>query len=129
MGPATGQVEPVFDKQDQFDKIRAGLLDGERIIAVYDGKGAGTGFIGVTDRRVIVQDNSFAGKKTALTSVPYRRITAVSYLADKSMFGKFASSSTIAISAGGKDYEVEFRGEEKAKHVHDVVLWHILNAA
>jgi hypothetical protein len=25
----------------------------------------------LTDRRVILQDNSFVGKKTALTSVPY----------------------------------------------------------
>ena len=52
---------PAFDKQDQFDKIQSGLMPGEQIIAVYDAIGAGTGFIGVTDRRVILQDNSFVG--------------------------------------------------------------------
>lgn len=48
---------PVFDKQDQLDKIRSGLLEGEQLVAVYNATGAGTGFLGVTDKRVIVQDN------------------------------------------------------------------------
>ncbi len=54
-----------FDKQDQVDKIQAGLLPGESIIAVYDGKGGGTGFIGLTNRRVVLQDNGFVGKRVA----------------------------------------------------------------
>ncbi|MQA16211.1 MAG: hypothetical protein GEV09_19310 [Pseudonocardiaceae bacterium] len=118
-------MDVAFDKQEQLEKIQAGLLQGERIIAVYDGIGTGTGFIGLTDRRVILQDNSFVGKKVALTSVPYSRINAVSFVSDKSMLGKFASTSAVAISAGGKDYEIEFRGDEKARHAHDVILWNI----
>lgn len=113
----------IFDKQDQLDKISANLMDGETVIAVYDGKGAGTGFIGLTDRRVVIQDNSFVGGKSALTSVPYQRVNAVSFVSDKSMFGKFASSSTISVSAGGSQYMVEFRGDEKAIHAHNVILW------
>lgn len=113
----------IFDKQDQLDKISANLMDGETVIAVYDGKGAGTGFIGLTDRRVVIQDNSFVGGKSALTSVPYQRVNAVSFVSDKSMFGKFASSSTIGVSAGGSQYMVEFRGDEKAIHAHNVILW------
>lgn len=119
---------PVYDKKDQLDKIHAGLIAGEEIIAVYDAIGAGTGFIGVTNRRVVIQDNSFVGKKIALTSVPYSRVTSVSVVSDKSMFGSFASSSTISISAGHTSYEVQFRGDGKAKHVHDVVLWHMFNS-
>lgn len=92
------------------------------MIAVYDGKGAATGFIGLTNRRVVLQDNSFVGKKVAITSIPYSTVNAVSFVSDKSMLGKFASSSSIALSVGGQTYEVEFRGEEKAKHAHDVVL-------
>lgn len=111
-----------FDKQDQVDKIQAGLLSGERIIAVYDGRGGGTGFIGLTDRRLVLQDNGFVGKRVALTSIPYAKINAVSFVSDKSMLGKLASSSAIAISVGGVGYEIEFRGEQKAKHAHDVIL-------
>jgi hypothetical protein len=125
--PASQQGGVIFDRQDQLDKIKAVLVPDEKLMAVYDGKGAGTGFIGLTDRRVIIQDNSFVGGKIALTSVPYSRVNAVSFVSDKSMFGKFASSSVVSISAGGTDYVVEFRGVEKAQHAHDVVLSGLLS--
>jgi hypothetical protein len=116
----------MFDKQDQYDKIAANLLNGESILAVYDAIGAGTGFIGLTSLRVIIQDNSFVGKKVALVSVPYSKINAVSFVSDKSMMGKFFSSSSISVSAGGKDYQVDFRGEEKAHYAHNVILWNTI---
>ena len=118
--------QPVYDKREQFDKIVAGLLQGEVVVAVYDAIGAGTGFIGLTNKRVIIQDNSFVGKKTALTSIPYAKVQSVSYVSDKSMLGKFASSSTIALQAGGTTHEVQLRGQEKASHVHNVILWNIM---
>ena len=114
-----------YDKDDQLEKIQAGLLQGETLFAVYDGIGVGTGFIGLTDRRIILQDNSFMGKKIAMTSLPYSRVNAVSMVSDKSMFGKFASTSSISVSAGGREYEIQFRGDDKAKHAHDLILWNI----
>lgn len=111
-----------FDKQDQFDKLKQGLMSGEVLKAVFDGKGSGTGFMGVTDRRLILQDNSFVGKKVSITSIPYHRIDAVHYVNDKSMLGKFSSSSTVAVSIGARDFECEFRGEDKARFIHDFVL-------
>lgn len=119
---------PAFDRQEQLDKIVAGLLSGEHIIAVYDAIGVGTGFIGITNLRIVLQDNSFVGKKVALTSVPYNRINAVSFVSNKSMLGRFASTGSIAVSAGHQMYEVDFRGHEKAQHAHDTILWHMLNA-
>ncbi len=68
-------MSPVFDEQDQLDKVEVGLLEGETVIAVYDG--GDTGFIGLTDRRVILQDKSFVGKRVAITSIPYPKVTAV----------------------------------------------------
>lgn len=115
-----------FDKQDQWDKIEAALIREEQLLAVFDCTGAGTGFVGVTDKRVVLQDNSFVGKQSAVTSIPYKNIQAVSFVSDKSMFGKFASSSTIAITAGSNVREATFRGEDKAKYIHDTILWHIL---
>lgn len=76
---------PVFDKPEQFEQIRSGLPQGEQIIAVYDAIGAGTGFTGLTDRRVIVQDRSFVGKRMTLTSIPYSKITSVSVISTKSV--------------------------------------------
>ncbi|MBN9759288.1 hypothetical protein Ae406Ps2_3479 [Pseudonocardia sp. Ae406_Ps2] len=117
--------EPVFDKRDQLDKVAAGLLEGERIIAVYDAIGAGTGFLGLTDLRVVLQDNSFVGKRTAITSIPYGRISSVSFVADRNLLGRFASSSQIAVTVGTAVHEVAFRGDDKARHAHDVILWHL----
>lgn len=114
------------DKLEQLEQIQAGLQAGETIVAVYDCIGAGTGFVGITSKRVILQDKSFAGKKVAITSVPYTQIRSVSMVSDKSMLGKHFSSSSIAIDAGGTIHEAEFRGEAKAKHIHDVILWAVL---
>jgi Bacterial PH domain len=125
MTNTTQQQKPIFDKADQLQKITSGLLQGEIVLAVYDCIGGGTGFVGITDRRIIIQDNSFVGKKTALTSIPYSKINAVSFVSDKSIM-QFHSSSSISISAGGHEYIADFRGEQKAKHVHDVVLWHMM---
>jgi hypothetical protein len=120
------EQQVVFDQQKQLDLVREGLQQGEEVIAVYDAIGAGTGFIGLTDRRAIVQDNSFVGKRVALTSIPFSQITSVSFVTNKSMFGRLASNSAIAIHTASKTYEVEFRGENKGKHVHDIILWKIL---
>ncbi|GII84350.1 hypothetical protein Ssi03_23400 [Sphaerisporangium siamense] len=113
------------DRPDQLQQIQSGLMQGEQIIAVYDAIGAGTGFLGLTDRRVVIQDKSFVGKRIAITSIPYSKITSVSVVSNKSMAGSFFSSGTIAINVGTHVYEMEFRGEQKSHHVHDVILYYI----
>lgn len=118
--------EPVFDKQDQLDQITDGLVPGETILAVYDAIGTGTGFIGLTDKRAIIQDRSVTGKKTAIRSIPYSKITSISAVSEKSLKGKFFAEGAIEIVVGSHSYEVEFRGHEKAHHVHDVILSQIL---
>jgi len=113
------------DRPDQLQQIQSGLLEGEQIIAVYDAVGTGTGFLGLTNRRVIIQDKSFVGKKVAITSVPYARIMSVSVVSNKSWAGSFFSSGAIAINVGTHTYEVEFRGLQKSQHVHNVILHYI----
>jgi hypothetical protein len=117
--------EIVYDRKEQLEQVRSGLLEGERLLAVYDAIGAGTGFLGLTDRRVIVQDKSFVGRRVALTSIPYSKITSVSVVSNKSWAGSFFSSGSIAINVGTHSYEVEFRGHEKSHHVHNVILHYI----
>ncbi|GIG85803.1 PH domain-containing protein [Plantactinospora endophytica] len=114
-----------YDRREQLKQIETGLLDGEQVIAVYDAIGAGTGFIGLTDRRVIIQDKSFVGKKFAITSIPYSKITSVSVVSNKSWGGSFFSTGSIAIHVGTHTYEVEFRGDQKSHHVHNVILHYI----
>jgi hypothetical protein len=112
----------IYDNKGQLQQIESGLLDGEQIIAVYDAIGAGTGFLGLTNRRVIIQDKSFVGKRVAITSIPYSKVSSVSVVSNKSWAGQFFSSGTIVITVGTHQYEVEFRGTEKTHHVHNVIL-------
>lgn len=100
-------------------------MPGERLFAVYDAAGVGTGFLALTDRRVIIQDTSFVGKKVAISSIPYARITSVSVVSNKSWAGSFFSSSEIAVHVGPTTYEMEFRGEDKSHYVHNVILHYI----
>ncbi|WP_072688631.1 PH domain-containing protein [Rhodococcus marinonascens] len=118
-------TDPIFDKSEQLKQVEQGVLPGETIIAVYDCIGAGTGFLGMTNLRVVIQDKSFVGKRTAITSIPYKNIRSVSFLSNKSWAGQFFSSSSVALDIGQTNFEADFRGTDKAHHVHTVILQHI----
>ncbi|MEO3936100.1 PH domain-containing protein [Dermatophilaceae bacterium Soc4.6] len=115
------------DNPDQLARIQLVLLPGELILAVYDGSGGSTGMVGLTDRRVIVQDNTFVGGKSGITSLPYSRIQSVSFILDRATALRAASSSVVSIQVPGQAFEIQFRGEEQARHTHDVVLTHLVH--
>jgi hypothetical protein len=114
---------PIFDRQDQLEQVQGGLLPGERLFAVYDAKGVGTGYIALTDRRAIVADKSFYGRAVALVSLPFTSIASVAVISNARFTGNFFSTSTIVVtSTSGVHHEIEFRGEDKARHAHDFIL-------
>lgn len=116
-------VDAHFDKREQYDQVAAGLLQDERLLAVYDCKGLGADFVGVTSFRVVHQDKSAIGGRAAAVSVPYSRVTSVAFAMDKNVLTR--STSTVRVSYSGGAIDAEFYGPEKAKYVHDTVLWHI----
>jgi hypothetical protein len=120
----------VYDREDQLRQIQSGLMPGEVLYAVYDGKGAGTRFLAVTDKRVIIQDKSYIGKKIAMISMPFNRIADVGVLSNQSVFGNYFSTSEILIrTLGGDRHEIEFRGTDKARYIHDLILHYITQDA
>lgn len=125
MTEAPAQPDIPHDKAEQLAKVQSGLMEGEQLLAVYDCIGTGTGFLAMTDRRVILQDHSFVGKKVGLTSVPYTSVDSVSLVSNKSMMGSFFDSGNVALWVKGRTYLAEFRGTEKAAHVHNVVLHYL----
>jgi hypothetical protein len=121
-------AEVIFDKQEQLEKIEAGLLPGETVEAVLDMKGGGTGFLGITSKRVIVYDKEFLRRMKAIVSVPYHRIHTVAAEDESGLFtgrGFFASSKIVITTSDG-DFEFEFRGADKAHLAHDLILSHII---
>ena len=53
----------------------------------YDAVGAGTGCIGLTNRRVIVRDKSFVGKRVTITTSPYWKVTSIGVVGNGSWAG------------------------------------------
>jgi hypothetical protein len=124
--PASTQV--VFDRPDQLEKVRAGLLPGEVVEAVFDVKGSGSGFMGITSKRVIFQDNAWISQVKAVVSIPYSRIHTVA-AADTGglLAGRgFFSSSTIVVTTSAGARTFQFRGADKAHIAHDLILKHII---
>jgi len=102
----------IVDKKEQLEKIEDYCLPHETLRAVFDMKGGGTGFIGITDKRVIFYDKAFTHKKKAMVTIPYNRIHAVSSEDDSGRLLKhgFFASSILTLHAGDDSFAFEFRG-------------------
>ncbi len=121
-------AEVEYDKKDQLQKVEAGLLPGETVEGVFDMKGGGTGFIGITSKRVIIYDKAFMRKMKAVVSIPYTRINAVAAEDESGLFtgrGFFGSSKVVLTTSGG-EYEFDFRGSDKAHLAHNMILSHMV---
>ncbi|HEY0737757.1 MAG TPA: PH domain-containing protein [Herpetosiphonaceae bacterium] len=121
-------AEAIYDRQDQLQKVAEACLPGETIEAVFDMKGGGTGFVGITTKRVIVYDKEFLRKNKAVVSIPYSRITSIATDDESGLFtGRgFFGSSKVTITFSGGSYEFEFRGADKAHTAHNLILSHMV---
>jgi len=113
-----------FDKEDQLRQVEPFIIEGEQLFAVYDCKGAGTGFVAVTNKRLLVYDKAFLGKRKALTSVPFHQITAISSVDEGR--GLFGTSSELVTKTGPESYSFEFRGGDKAQRAYSFIMREIL---
>jgi len=119
----------IVDKKDQLEKIEGVCLPNEIIRAVFDLKGAGTGFLGLTDKRIIFYDKAFMKKKKAIVSIPYSRIASVASEDNKGFFIRsgFLVSDTLTIEPIGLEPRTfEFRGGDKAHAAHNIIMEYLL---
>ena len=121
-------TEPVYDLKEQLDKIKEIVLSGEKIEGVFDLKGSGTGFLGVTSRRIIVYDKAFLQKMKAVVSVPYSHINAIGAEDDGNwVSGRgFFATSKLLLHTSHAQYELEFRGADKAHLAHNLIMSHLV---
>ena len=116
---------PYYDKKDQYDRIAAYIIEGETFAACFDCKGAGTGFVGITDRRLIFYDQGTILKKKTMVSIPYHQIIGVAS-GDEGVI--FQSSEILLITAAGR-FSFEFRGADKAHWAYKYILKQLLTQA
>lgn len=123
--PQAQHKPAVYDKKDQHDRVAAYMIPGEVLVAVYDCKGAGTGFVGISDRRVIFYDQGFFTKKKTMISIPYHQVIGIASN-DEGII--FQSSEIMLITAAGK-FTFEFRGADKAHWAYRYIMNQILTQA
>ena len=117
------------DKKEQLEKIEDICLADEVIRAVFDLKSVGTGFLAITDRRLIYYDKEFFKKQKAMVSLPYSRIAQVASGDDKGLLirrGFFVSDTLYIFPQGQPAKEFEFRGGDKAHRAHYLIMEYLL---
>jgi hypothetical protein len=119
----------IVDKKDQLEKIEGVCLPNEIIRAVFDLKGGGTGFLGLTDKRIIFYDKAFMKKRKAIVSIPYSRIASVASEDNKGFIIRsgFLVSDTLTVDPIGLEPRTfEFRGGDKAHQAHNIIMEYLL---
>ena len=117
------------DKREQLEKVEPLCLPDELIRAVFDLKGRGTGFLAITDRRLIYYDKEWLKNRQAIVSIPFSRITSVASEDNKGFFvqrGFFLSESLMITIQGEGMKTFEFRGSDKAHLAHMIIMEHLL---
>lgn len=117
--------EPIYDKKDQMDRIKAYLIEGETLAACFDCKGVGTGFVGITDQRLIFFDQGMFIKHKSMISIPYNQVIGVAAVDDGVIF----KTSEIHVITGAGKFPFEFRGADKAQWSYRYIMSQILNQA
>lgn len=115
-----------FDNNDQLRQVQPWILDSEKLYVVFDCKGAGTGFVAVTNKRLLFYDKAFLRKRKALTSVPFSKITSVSTVDEGR--GLFGATSELVVKTGSEEFEFEFRGGDKAQRAYKLIMTEILQS-
>ena len=113
-----------YDQKGQLDQIKRFVLDGEKLHAVYDCKGAGTGFVAITNKRLIFYDKAFMRNRKAFTSVPFSKVTAVSSVDEGR--GLFGATSELVVKTGSEEYEFEFRVGDGAQRSYKLIMGELL---
>jgi hypothetical protein len=118
----------VFDKKEQLEKIEGFCLPDEVIRAVFDLKGAATGFLGITDRRIIYYDKSLVTERKAMISIPYSRMSMVGSEDDKGHIikGFFVTGRLTVKGLGFEDRTFELRGGDKAHVAHQIISEYLI---
>ncbi len=119
----------MVDKDDQLEKIEGFCLPDELIRAVWDLKGEGTGFLAITDKRVIFYDKAYFKSRKAVVSIPYRQIASVASEDTGGLLirkGFFVSDTLTIAPMGSEPKSFEFRGGEKAHKAHSLIMEYLL---
>lgn len=116
-----------YDVKNQYDRIVPLIFSEETLFAVYDCKGGGTGFVGITDQRIIFYDQGILTKKKAIVSIPYNQVVGVAFSDEGSILWGQASELTLITSAG--KFTFEFKGTDRIQSAYKYIMGQLLSQA
>lgn len=117
--------QAVYDNKNQYEQVMPYILPGEILQAVYDCKGAGTGFVGLTDQRLIFYDHGILVKKKTMVSIPYNRVIGIACTDEGTIF---RSTEIVVLTTIG-NFTFEFRNINRVEWVYHYVMNQILNGS
>ena len=118
------EFEVQFDRKSQLDAMRPYVVRGEMLFAVYDLKGEATGPVALTDKRLLLLDKAFAGKKKAVVSIPWSRVSSLA--SDASGGSPFGTATLYVTTLGGRTFELQFISGEKARRAYSTIMEQLL---
>lgn len=118
-------TEPYFDRPDQHKRFEELMVPSETLWMTLDCKGSGTGFVGITDKRLMFQDANWRKTRNVIVSVPLDRIHAVGLSSNYSFIGK--GSGVLSIQAGDDDWAFEFKVPEKTRIAYLLLMSFVLS--
>lgn len=117
------QVQVEYDNKGQMERIQSMVVPPEILYAVFDEKGRGTGFVGITDRRLIFMDQGTIRKNRLIVSLPFSKLTLVAM--EDTGRGIFTSSKLLVV-AGSREFDFDFHGNDKAHRAYQLIMWNLL---
>ncbi len=115
-----GQAAVECDDPGQLQQLRAMLMTGERLFFLYDCRGAGSGYLALTNRRLLFQDRGFIPGCPTIVSMPFGRVEGVSLRGR----GRLLRPARLAVTSGSQRYEFRFHSEEKARNAFRLIrMW------
>jgi hypothetical protein len=120
---------PLQDDRPEMKVIYGSLFDNEQLDGVWRGCEVGIRLLAVTNRRLIMVENTSFEDRLALTSVPLSRVTSCSYLASSSADRWVGETTAVGIRVLGMHYEVVCRTEDEARELHDLIAWNLVLGA
>lgn len=113
------------DGRADLSAVRNNLFDGEAIDRVYRGHGSGVQLLALTSQRIMMVERTTWQGRLALTSIPYGRVTAVSYLAEDNQ--PIDVATTIGIRVASLSFKLKCVDVDQAQQAHDLISWTLLH--
>lgn len=122
---ANDDIDIRFDRNDQVERIRHYAVPNETLHAVFDCKGGGTEFVGITDQRLIFYDHAFQRSHRSMISIPYQQVVGIAAADEGTMLKR--SQITLLTSAGRFGFVI--RDPDHARWAYEFIMIQVLSSA